>query len=254
MPSNEPTYSNFKEAYCAFFRCSSEDYVRHLLCRSVPFHFRFLASVTYRMNPGLFSSEIDVLNQMGRCTSGRDIGLAIGELDSLRRVERSFWRTVGLRADAERLLAAWRDVREYIARTDSWEPGPMAGPTATVAPASKPAPAPSTASAAPAPSAPRETISNRESPAMILRKLRQMHADITSGRPLAEVLAESEMTEETFVAHLEVHGKTNPSIAWLLGQMRLGSRIRELEAENRGLMKLLAQTGRDVASGPSQSA
>jgi hypothetical protein len=222
MSTPATTFPNFKEAYCAAHGCSPEKFTGHLLCRSVPTFLRPLAAATYRLNPSLFLAEIDVINQMGRSSSGREIGSAISELDGLRRVERSFWRSVGLRANGDRLLDAWAEVKSLIAKPTAASPVPA---TTILAPSTP------------------VTEGQRDRPAVLQRRLRQLHTDVTSGKDLAAVLAEANMTESELMDLLEANAASNAQIAWLHRHLAAIRRVAELEAENRGLAKMLSQAG-----------
>lgn len=240
MSKPASTFPNFKEAYCAAHGCSPERFTGHLLCRSVPPHFRLLAALTYRLNPSLFVAEIDVISQMGRASSGREIGSAVSDLDGLRRVERSFWRGIGLRANGDRLLDAWQEVKTLVAR-----PNPTAPPDTILL-----APSPTAASGTPV------AEPHRDRPAVLQRKLRQLHTEITSGRNLSSVLSEMGMTETELMETLERNAEGNAPIAWLHRQLKTAQRVAELEAENRGLMKMLSQAGlqgESAASGPGRT-
>jgi len=216
MASSAPTYANFKEAYCAVHRCKPADFVPHVLNRSVPLLFRPLAAVTYRFNPRLFSAEVDVIESMGRSSSSREVSLAISELDGLRRVERSFWRGIGLRAGGDRLIAMWDRVKSLVAKP--------AVPTYIEQPILAAAP-------------PGTPSIQREIPSVVVRKVRQVQQEIISGRPLGEVLAAAGLNEEEFLGLLASHSAGNQGLAWLRGQLLLGRRVADLEAENARLSK-----------------
>lgn len=228
MSTPASSFPNFKEAYCAVHGCTPERFTGHLLRRSVPPLFRPLAALTYQLNPSLFVAEIDVIAQMGRSASGREIGSAISELDGLRRVERSFWRGIGLRANGDRLLDAWAEVKSLIAKQDD-----SAIPDTTLIAPSAPSASGDTPVAEP----------QRDRPAVQRGKLRQLHTEITSGRNMSSVLSEMGMTEAELMEMLEKNSDGNAPIAWLHRQLKSSQRVAELEAENRGLMKLLSQAG-----------
>ena len=239
MSNPASTFPNFKEAYCAVHRCTPERFTGHLLLRSVPPLFRPLAALTYRLNPSLFVAEIDVITQMGRSASGREIGSAISELDGLRRVERSFWRGIGLRANGDRLLDAWAEVKSLIAKPDNsaLPETPLLAPSANRASGDTPIAEP-----------------QRDRPAVLQRKLRQLHAEITSGRSMTSVLSEMGMTEAELMEMLDRNAEGNAPIAWLHRQLKTSQRVAELEAENRGLLKLLSQAGLQGEAAVSGSA
>jgi hypothetical protein len=233
MASSAPTYANFKEAYCAVHRCKPADFVPHVLNRSVPLLFRPLAAVTYRFNPRLFSAEVDVIESMGRSSSSREVSLAISELDGLRRVERSFWRGIGLRAGGDRLIAMWDRVKSLVAKP--------AVPTYIEQPILAAAP-------------PGTPSIQREIPSVVVRKVRQVQQEIISGRPLGEVLAAAGLNEEEFLGLLASHSAGNPGLAWLRGQLLLGRRVAELEGENARLSKTVTAQSVELNQRRSASA
>jgi hypothetical protein len=220
MAATTKTYANFQEAYCARYRCKPDRFVTHLLVRSVPLFFRPIAAITIRANPALFAAEVDVIKNMGTSSSSREIALAVDELHGLRHVERSFWRSIGLRSDGDSLLKIWDVVKPLVA---------------------KPAQSlildqPILASAAGSgPATPRET------PAVAtVRKLRQVHQEITSGKPVPEVLAAAELTEDQFLQLLAANAAGNPALGWLRDQFQRNRRVAELEAKNAELAQAVA--------------
>jgi hypothetical protein len=231
MASNDPSFPNFKEAFCAIHRCRPDQFVSTVLNRSIPIWFRPLAALTFRFNPRLFSVEVDVIESMGRSSSGREVTSAVSELQGLRRVERSFWRSIGLRADEERLLEQWARVRPVV--TQKAVPDFVEQPIL-------------------APAVHSSSNPQREVPAVVVRKARQLHLDITSGRPVGEVLAAAGLNEAEFLRLLEAHAAGNPGLAWLHGQMLLGQRIRDLETQNESLSKTV--TAQSVEINRLQSA
>jgi hypothetical protein len=213
MPDDQASFPNFREAYCAYHGCSAEKYVRHLLMRSVPLLLRPLARLTLMTNPGLFSVEVDAIQRLGMARSGPEVADAISELDNLSRVERSFWRVVGLKANPGRMRDDWALLGSHVR-----------GPE--VVPITELPKAPAERRRASAPVA--DGVPGRESPLM-LRKLRAAQQEIVSGRPLAEVLRGVDLEEGEFRRQLEIHAPGNAALAWLLEALQARERVAALE-------------------------
>lgn len=234
MAATTKTYANFQEAYCARYRCKPERFVPHLLVRSVPLHFRPLAAITIRLNPSLFAAEVDVIKTMGTSSTSREIALAVDELHGLRNVERSFWRSIGLRSDGDILLKIWDEVKPLVAKPAQSQvlDQPILASAASAAPAVQ-----------------------RETPAVAtVRKLRQVHQDITSGKPASEVLAGAELSEDQFLQLLGANAAGNPALGWLRDQLLRNRRIAELEAKNAELAQAVASQSIELSRFRTSSA
>jgi hypothetical protein len=214
MASNTPDYPNFKAAFCAYYECSEDQFVARALVQSVHWIFRPLAALTYRLNPELFASEIDILQQMGRARSSRHVARAISELSGLRRVERSFWKSIGLRANGQRLTTLWLHVKDHVDRVPERE-----GRLGTIVPtglALNPRKLGVDSEGKPS-SAPQ--FGQRETPARELQRVLRMHREITTGQPLTELLEDAQLTETEFFDLLSRHTNGNPALTWLSEQL-----------------------------------
>ncbi|MSU33413.1 MAG: hypothetical protein EXS25_12345 [Pedosphaera sp.] len=230
MASNTPAYPNFKAAYCAYYECSEDHFVAHALVQSVPWIFRPLATLIYRLNPELFASEIDILQQMGVARSSRHVARAISELSGLRRVERSFWKSIGFRANGQRLTTLWVHVKNHVDRVPETEgrlgtivpTGLALNPRRLVVdPEGKPS------------STPR--FGRRETPAKELQRVLRMHRGITEGQPLTEVLEDAQLTETEFFDLLSRHTNGNPALTWLSEQLLCNQENEVLKAKLKAL-------------------
>jgi hypothetical protein len=223
MPETR-VHQNFRGAYCAYYGCSEGNFVRNLLIRSLPFYLRPLGWLTWILNRDLFSVDVDLIQQLGDLRSGREVNAILGEIDGMRRVERSFWRgTVGLRTTSRRLSAAWQQLEGTIVRP-------------TLAPEQK------------APKISANAFVPDESAAILSRRLRQAHTDIVNGRPVDEVLAGLKTTMPSFLKQLEENSPNNPGFAWLRDRLLKEDRVRQLEEENGNLSRTVSSLAVEVQS------
>ncbi|HTI73031.1 MAG TPA: hypothetical protein VMF06_23860 [Candidatus Limnocylindria bacterium] len=224
MSSPNKSFHNFKDAYCAYYGCNEGSFVRNLFFRSMLPTRRPLGWVTWIINRELFSLDIDLIEQMGRISSGREATAIMGEVDALKRVERSFWRgVIGLRSNSRRLNNIWKRIEFSIERPE-------------LAPEQK---SPRISSAAFAP---------EDSSALAVRRLRQAHTDIVNGQPLEKVLAGLRVGRESFLKQLEEHSSNNPGFVWLRDRLMREERIRQLEEDNANLSRTVSALAVEVQS------
>ena len=223
MPeSNETTFHNFKDAYCAHYGCKPANFVRNLFFRSLPPTHRPLGWLAWVVNRDLFGVDLDQMEQLGKASSGREASGVMGELEGMRRVERSFWRgVVGLRSNSRRLNIIWRRIEYSIERPE-------------LAPEQK------------APKISGNAFAPDDSHGLIVRRLRQAHTDIVNGQPMEQVLGTLRMTQEVFMKQLADHSSAYPGFVWLRDRLLRDEKLRRLEEDNANLGRTVSSLAVEV--------
>jgi len=186
MDIAQPVHANFKEADCNHHGCSASGFERHLLLRIVPLPFRPLAALSFWANPGIFASELEVIRNAAPARTGREVNAAAQDLVHLRFVEKSFRRSIGMRGRSEAVVEAWNQVKATVDRP----PNPD-HPSIGFADGASHLSAASRASAL-----------GRNDSALTLRTLRRVHQEISSGKPIPELLAAEGLTRDQLVGLL----------------------------------------------------
>ena len=222
--NNSSTFQNFKDAYCAHYGCKPANFVRNIFFRSLPPTHRPLGWLAWVVNRDLFGVDLDQMEHLGKASSGREASGVMGELEGMRRVERSFWRgVVGLRSNSRRLNNIWRRIEYSIER-------PELAPEQRASKISGNAFAPG------------------DSHGLIIRRLRQAHTDIVNGQPLEQVLGGLRMTYDVFMKHIADHSASNPGFAWLRERLLRDEKLRKLEEENANLGRTVSSLAVELQS------
>ena len=217
--TNEPKYGSFREAYCAYYRCRPQDYQKRAFFRAMgPFH-RMLGLPIYWFNKPFFAMDFGIVDSVGDARSATEFEAALDELMGINRVERSIRRgLMGIRISGPRLTAMWKRLLPYI------ELLPEEAPREDVA------------------VVPQTTISRRTvdgSPTSggmltphVIRKLRVAMETVISGVPAEKAALDAGFARpEEFLEALRNRAISHEPSKWLLSQIELVVRVRELEAE-----------------------
>jgi hypothetical protein len=158
--------------------------------------------------------------------------VVVEELDGLRRVERSFWRGIGLRSDGRLLYGMWEKVKDHVVRANTAQVMDM-----TIRAPSLPSTAAKAATTAPA----------GGTSAVVLRKLRQVHSEYTQGKSVPEALAAVALSEPELLRLLGENASGNPALSWLRDQILRNNRLAELEAQNAEMARTIAAQSMELA-------
>lgn len=223
-PESQPRFDTFREAYCALMRVPDARFSRDVLFRCMAGWRRPFARLILLTSPEVFASDISIIDGFGAARGVHDCETSLNELESINRVERGFRRGLfGFRVSGKRLSDLWDLLQPYIREPESL---PTFVPKAGAVPERKGG----------------EAAGVRNAPAVVLRRLKQVHADITSGVPVAEALASASFADEAdFRAVVQANAPENKALAWLLRQLeqqRDGTRLAE---ENARLKQALAE-------------
>jgi hypothetical protein len=176
-------HANFKEAYCHHHGCSASGFERHLLLRIVPWPFRPLAALSFWVSPEIFASELEVIRNAAPARTGREVNAAAQDLVHLRFVEKSFRRSIGMRGRSEAVVEAWNQVKATVDRPPNPD-HPSIGFAEGASHLS---------------AASRSSALGRNESALTLRTLRRIHQEVSSGKPIPEMLAAEGLTQDQLV-------------------------------------------------------
>ena len=186
MAITQSVHSNFREAYCYYYGCSPAGFDRHLLLRIVPLLFRPLTALSFWINLEIFAIELEVIRNAAPARTGREINAAAQDLVHLQFVEDSFRRSIGMRGTSEAVVEAWNRVKATVDR-----------PTIPDHPSIAFAEGASRLSAAS-----RTSALGRKDSALTLRALRRVHQEVSSGKPISQILAAEGLTHDQLLGLL----------------------------------------------------
>ncbi len=230
----DPTqFENFREAFCAVYRCNPEDYGRQVFFRSMAPWRRPIARLILLTSPDVFAADFGLIDSLGDARTPSMCSSVLDELGSINMIERGFRRgLMGFRVSGGRLSDLYDSVQNHIRE-------PEAQPTYTPK-ADDPAVARREERAAG-----RETLT---SAAVMLRKLRQAHGELIRGIPPDEAARSTGFPSGAeLLRHLAQHGGDHPEFKWISETIgRLGA-VGQLEDENRRLKSMVADQGLEIA-------
>jgi len=237
MATNEVPrkFTTFQEAFCHRFGVSPDDFERKVFFKSVsPLRLPLVVPL-FLLFPERFDLDLDIIEQAGKTRSKDEFSQALDEFHNAMRVERSkLKKHLGMRMSGSRLMDLRDELDPLIERVREVE-RPVAKPAVTPAAARESTPAPVAARAP------------TESRALVSRRVRQAHAAVTEGRPLAEALASCGLSEPQFLELLATEGAANPAYRWLHAQLERDRRLAEAEAEIARLNRAVTDQSREIA-------
>jgi len=225
MAEDKAQFGNFKEAFCAYYRCEPKAYARKALFVGIPASRRLLAVPIYLFNRPFFAIDVGIIESLGEARTSAEFSSMLDELCSTSRVERSIRRGIlGIRVSGGKLMAQWELVADYVRKpvlsTETGKVTPKAKPERPVA----------------SESAARETAL----PVVVARRLHRAATDVTCGKPVDAAARDAGLAGEAEFRKLLAQGAgEDPALKWLQGQMVMAERLKELERDNAGLRVLL---------------
>ena len=244
--TNQPKYGNFREAYCAYYRCRAQDFQKRAFFRAMGPFRRTLGLPIYWFNKPFFAMDFGIIDSVGDARTATEFDSAQEELMGITRVERSIRRgLLGIRISGPRLNAMWKRLSPYIE------------PPAEVALAEAVAVVPQTTIS-------RRMVDGSPAPGDILtphviRKLRLAMEAVISGVPAAKAAEDAGFGRVAdFTDALRNRAVSHEPSRWLLSQIELVARVRALEdevAQGKNLiadqqMALSRLRSRDVPASP----
>ncbi|KAB2654746.1 MAG: hypothetical protein DVB31_16440 [Verrucomicrobia bacterium] len=226
--TTNPTFPNFREAYCAYYRCRPEEFQRRAFFRAMdPFH-RLLGLPIYAFNKPFFAMDFGVIDSIGDARTQSEFEFAMDELIGINNVERSIRRGVmGIRISGSRLTALWERLYPFI------EPPVREVPLRE-------------AKVVPQSSIMRRPVdgvrtSGSDMGPHLVRRLRVATDAVISGIPVEQAAKDAGFAAESeFVEALRQRAESHPPSRWLLSQMQLAAHVGELEGELARTKALIA--------------
>lgn len=225
MSEAKQQFSNFKEAFCAYYRCEPKAFSRKALFLGIPVTRRLLAIPIYVFNRAFFAIDMGIIESLGEARSSEEFSSMLDELSNTSRLERSIRRgLLGIRVSGGKLMAQWQLVAPYVLKPV------LSSEMGTVTPKAKSErPVASEAAA--------RTVSL---PVVVARRLHRAATDVTCGKPVDVAARDAGLAGEAEFLKLLAQGAgEDPALQWLQGQMLMAERLRELERDNAGLRVLL---------------
>lgn len=231
--SQDPQFATFREAFCAYYRCRPEAFERKALWKGLYRHAVLLAIPIWLFNKRYFHKDLEVVRQFGNCRSSEEFTLVTGEFSTTNRLERSIRRGfMRIRVSGTRLVDIHNRLSRYVK--------PHEGSTISgfvVKAAAMDA----------APTRPGDVPGARtDGSALVIRKLKQAHDEITAGRPIAETLKGLAFTEASITQALETNATVSPNFPWLRQHIQRERRLGELEEENARLLRKVASQSMEI--------
>ena len=269
MAESKPQFANFREAFCAYYRVTPEQYARAVLRRSLPVSRRVLAWPILAFNRTFFATDLDIIRSLGAAYSEEQFALQLDELYAVNRLERNIRRGfLGIRASGSRLMNLWKTVAPYVApRAAAPETTGNGGRSADDsrrtnggAPVEYTRASPAilrrvgrpngTEGAGAGGVAGEQAADAMYSSAVLLRRLKRACDDIALGVTPTEAVSKAGLENLAQLERLlEANSATNPSFQWMLGHLRQSEQLRVANEEVARLKVLLAEQAVELARG-----
>ncbi len=222
-----PKFDNFRDAFCHAYKCRPDRYESRLFFASL-FGLRTLPALPiWWFNRSLFAVDLDVINNLGRTGSTEEFINVLRDLESANHIERSIRRgLMKIRINPEKLRLIREDIDFLI------EPPVVVNVLEGARVAVEPGPG--------APAGPSRGASTSS------RRLRDAHRDLTSGRPLAEVLTQCQLTEDELISEARESGVKFPEMRWLHDYLKQLQRLRVVDEEHEALRRVLAAQAHEL--------
>jgi hypothetical protein len=225
----QPKFPNLRGAFCAYYRCKPEEYQKRAFFAGISAFKKPFILPIYWFNKPFFAVDFGVIDSLGDARTETEYEYALDELMGVNRVERSIRRgLLGLRVSERLLMILWRRLAPYIEAPVDHTP-PMR-PEANLQAAFGGRMA--------------ETVASgpRELSPPTLRRLRVATEAIQSGVPVGQAATEAGFVSEAeFKEALSARAVSHDGSRWLLSQLQLGARVKELESDLADLKALLGE-------------
>lgn len=250
--SNEPTFANFREAFCARYGCKPSNYARKAFWKCLHRHALVPVLLAGGIEPERFQRDLEVLHQLGDASSARDLAQILDDFSSVNHLERGFCRRVlRLRISGERIAALFRELAPRIQKPIATETAmPNADSRTTGRTDLRPVDRvrPEAQAAAAVREANSETDSSlgtgsRQVPrteglevnVVLLKKLRRIHELVTGGRSVDIAARECGLNVEQVRRAVQELAPSRPEFAWLMGYLEQSEELAALRSANQRL-------------------
>lgn len=216
--ATSPPFRNVQDAFCHRFRCAPEQFDRKVFFRTLHPFRSLLALPIWWFNRQIFAVDLDLVQSFGKSVSKAECSALLEEFYNSNKIERGFRRgSLKIRVSGTRIVQLRDELEPLIQPAD-----PANLPAETTLRAGNSA------------------LASHGVSAVVLRKLRQIHAAITQGTPVAESLRDAGMTEDLLLEQLAANASGNPALVWLRELLLRERRLAQLEQQISGLNQALA--------------
>jgi hypothetical protein len=121
-----PPAPTFRDCVRAVSQCTSKDYERVVLAKTLPPLARLLSPVLLKIDPGFFFNDIEIIRELARCSSLRELDMEyVRQRGYIRGREGFLRRRLRLRVSRDRVLA----LAEKVFASNPSPPAPSAPPS-----------------------------------------------------------------------------------------------------------------------------
>lgn len=230
MSTRTDLHADFRAAYCAHYRCRDEKFERKVFRRALPFHAKLLSLFLGGATHPRSQQDLELIRSLGEAGSLDEFNQALDEVWSLHQLDRDpARRYLGLRISTKRLQRVFAPVASKVQRARVPEPETVPMPEVRRTPVAVPS------------EGRGEEVRYRapEVAAQRLRRAIRVHAAITAGREVEDVLMAEQMSRRELDEILAEFGRLRAELAWLQSYLRERD---ELEGLRRGLRRSPAMT------------
>jgi hypothetical protein len=231
-----PQFATLRDAFCAYYLCSSEAYERKAFWKTLYPHAVLLAVPIWIFNRRFFHADLEVIRQFGDCRNAEECSAVMGEYATSNEMDRTIRRgNLRIRVSGTRLLGMFHRLSDYLVPSEMEQISDYVRSTNS---------ANRTQARKNGAGVEVETEGSglrKENPAPALRKLKQAHEEIVSGRPIRDVLEGLGCGQPVFLEALASHAASNPGFSWLRDRLLSEERLARLETENAQLNRTVAR-------------
>lgn len=257
--NTQPTYANFREAFCSRYNIPQASYARRVFYASL--HRRALLPVLLSggMKATRFHKDLEAIHSLGNCTTSRQLQQVLNEFDSDNRIDNGFLRTtLRCRVSGRRLAALFQELAPLIRK-----PAEEAIPAATLATAAASAGGSATTATARAETATAtgngpstatgESSRSRQAEGsevnrVLIKKLRHIHELVTAGRSADIAARECGLNVNQVRRAVLDLAPDDPEFAWLLGYLEESDEAMALREMPKGPAVLAAAPSSGMAA------
>lgn len=233
MSEPKPQFPNFKEAYCAAYRCKPENFDHQVFWKCVYRRALPLTVVIWVVERRMFQPDLEVIRALGAAGSAVELQAVMGEFDNRCQVERSIRRAMfRMRVSGARLSPLMSGLLPLIK--------PLAPSPVVIGPRRSPQDI--------AAHAGQENRDARENTGAVVRRLKRFHSDIVGGRPLSDALAQLGVDLGDATALLGQHRAGRPELEWLHDHLAERGQLDWLRTENARLSRQAAEMGAKLSA------
>lgn len=234
-PESEPKFSTIREAFCAYYRCRADAFEHKAFWKTLYPHAVLPAIPIWLFNRRFFHADLETIRQFGACRNPAEFAAVMSEFSTANLLERTIRRgRLRIRVSGTRVLGMFNRLRDYLHPSDV----EMIEEYVRHSNASE--------SATTKKSVRMPTPSLKESPAVMLRKLRQAHEELVAGGDKNRVLERIGMTEDALLEALGIYGGGTPGLVWLRDGLLREQHLKRLELENAQLNRAVARLTQEL--------